>query len=514
MSLRDLHKISIFFVFYLTRAEAHHAVAPVLKRMIQYFNPKFMIGLTATDQRPDKKKLEDIFGSYQTHLSLLDAMKKGIIATANVYRIETNIDLSHVRINGRDYVNADLEKSIRVTSRNELIVQVLKDYFCEGEAGKRQGLIFCVNVRHANEMAKLMNEAGLFTAAYIGQTKKPEKVMEDFKNHKIRFLCTVNMISEGWDYPELGILVMARPTLSKVLYQQQIGRGLRKTDVKKNVFIIDVVDEYGTSMTIPCSMHTLFHNPMYVPFGDITKRDYKPGDFIEVDGLSERVERIVEVNVDDFEERYGDYYSTEQVAREYFVNTGTINSWIKKGTIVPTASFVFGSKKIYMFSPEDVQKYREELNIPVHNDETIKEDFFDFLEQRDYSLSYKMPFVLGFIDHMNNVGEAKIEDVLDDYIAFYKDRIERGLPVDRSTCPYNSEHLKDRKYIKRSMLTNPFEKFERKRFMYYSKDLGVIAMNHALLEKLTNDDIERIRNQMNEDLVNYFENLGDRKSVV
>lgn len=493
---------------YIVIDEAHHAVAPVLKRMIQYFNPKFMIGLTATDQRPDKKKLEDIFGSYQTHLSLLDAMKKGIIATANVYRIETNIDLSHVRINGRDYVNADLEKSIRVTSRNELIVQVLKDYFCEGEAGKRQGLIFCVNVRHANEMAKLMNEAGLFTAAYIGQTKKPEKVMEDFKNHKIRFLCTVNMISEGWDYPELGILVMARPTLSKVLYQQQIGRGLRKTDVKKNVFIIDVVDEYGTSMTIPCSMHTLFHNPMYVPFGDITKRDYKPGDFIEVDGLSERVERIVEVNVDDFEERYGDYYSTEQVAREYFVNTGTINSWIKKGTIVPTASFVFGSKKIYMFSPEDVQKYREELNIPVHNDETIKEDFFDFLEQRDYSLSYKMPFVLGFIDHMNNVGEAKIEDVLDDYIAFYKDRIERGLPVDRSTCPYNSEHLKDRKYIKRSMLTNPFEKFERKRFMYYSKDLGVIAMNHALLEKLTNDDIERIRNQMNEDLVNYFENLG------
>lgn len=69
--------------------------------------------------------------------------------------------------------------------------------------------------------------------------------MKVFKEKEIRFLCACNMISEGWDYPELGILVMARPTLSKVLYLQQIGRGLRKTDTKKNVIVIDVVDEYG-----------------------------------------------------------------------------------------------------------------------------------------------------------------------------------------------------------------------------------------------------------------------------
>lgn len=91
--------------------EAHHAVAPMLKRVIQYFTPEFMVGLTATDQRPDRKKLESIFGSYKTSLSLIDAMEKGIVARANVYRLETNIDLSHVRFNGKDYVNADLEKA-------------------------------------------------------------------------------------------------------------------------------------------------------------------------------------------------------------------------------------------------------------------------------------------------------------------------------------------------------------------------------------------------------------------
>lgn len=492
---------------YLVVDEAHHAVAPVLKRVIQYFNTGFTIGLTATDQRPDKKKLETVFGTYSTSLSLKEAMEKEIVAKANVYRIETNIDLSQVRFNGKDYVNADLEKRIRVTSRNELIVNVLEECFTSGEAGLRQGVIFCVNVNHANEMAKLLNSAGITSASYTGQTRNPMGVMENFKQKKIRFLCTCNMISEGWDYPELGILVMARPTLSKVLYLQQIGRGLRKTDGKKNVIIIDVVDEYG-AMIKACNMHSIFANPYYVPFGDITRTDYMPGDMIVIDGIEEKIERITEVDVNSFEDKYGSYLSQEQVAREYFVSTGTITSWIKRKKMVPTVEYRFGSKSLYLFSPEDVEKYRKELDIKEHNDSTIKQDFFDFLEERDYSLSYKMPFMLAVIKYINSIGDAKIDDVLDDYIAFYQDRIRRGLQVDRSTCPYNEEMLKDRKAICRNMLTNPFEKFERKRFLYYSKDLSVIAMNHALYSQMGKEDWDKVKTQLQEDLKNYYSEMG------
>lgn len=502
-AVRHYHEKTRDYYSYIVVDEAHHAVAPMLKRVIQYYAPEFLVGLTATDQRPDKKRLEEIFGNYTTELSLKDAMEKGVVARANVYRIETNIDLSHVRFNGKDYVNADLEKSVRVTSRNELIVNVLKDYFTEGDAGKRQGIIFCINKAHTKEMARLLNVAGISAQDYSGDTKHPEKVMQEFKEHKIRFLCACDMISEGWDYPELGILVMARPTLSKVLYLQQIGRGLRRTSIKKNVFVIDVVDEYG-AMVRPCSMHAIFGNSLYVPFGDITRQDYLPGQMIEIDGITERVERIVEVDIHTFEEKYGDYYSQEQLAREYFVNTGTITSWIRKGKITPTVEFPFGSKKISLFSPGDVEKYRKELNIQEHNDDTVRDDFFAFLEERDYSLSYKMPFLLSFIDHMDTIGDAKIEDVLTDYIAFYQDRIDKGLPVDRPSCPYNAETLKDRKIIKSSMLTNPFEKFERKRFMYYSKDLGVISLNHALLAKMSEGDWERVKRQMREDLERYY----------
>ena len=490
---------------YVVIDEAHHAVAPTMKRVIQYLTPDFLIGLTATDERMDKKRLETVFGTYKTSLTLQEAMEKKIVAEANVYRIETNIDLSEVRFNGKDYVNADLEKHIRVTSRNELIASVLKEYFCDNGLEKLQGVIFCVNVNHCREMEKVLTNIGISAKAYVSQQNN-DGIMEAFKEKKIRFLCACNMISEGWDYPELGILVMARPTMSKVLYLQQIGRGLRRTKAKDHMFVIDVVDEYG-AVAKPFSMHAIFANSMYVPFGSILKRNYHVGNIIEVDGLVERVERIVPIDTETFEEKYGDYLNQEQVAREFFMSTGSIISWIKKGRLKADQTINFGSKKIYLFSPEHVREMKIENNIPDHNDSTIRKDFFDFLEERDYSLSYKMPFMLSFLKNLNAVGDADIDMILKDYTAFYQNRIDRGLPVDRKTCPYTAETLKDSKFIKRNMLTNPFEKFERKRFMYYSKDLGIISMNHALFEALSGEDVERVRRQMRGDLEDYYQKI-------
>ena len=505
--IRNYEDFSPDYFSYIVIDEAHHAVSPVLKRVIQYFTPDFLIGLTATDQRPDKKKLEAIFGSYKTSLTLEEAMKKKIIARANVYRIETNIDLSHVRINGKEYVNADLEKNIRVTSRNDLIAQVLKDYFTSGSLAKSQGLVFCVNTDHTKEMAKVLNEYGISAKAYSSRESQTDKIMHDFKEKKIRFLCTCSMISEGWDYPELKILVMARPTLSKVLYLQQIGRGLRKTKAKENVFIIDVVDEYGLAVC-PCTMHSIFQNPYYVPFGEITNRTYKSGDFITVDGITERIEKISEVNISDFSQKYGDYLSSEQVAQDFFVSTETINNWIRTKKIKPTVSFSFGTKKIHLFSKDDVEKYRKLLNIKIHDETTMYDDFFEFLELRDYTFSYKMPFLLSFLKNMTSVGEAKIDDVLFDFTNFYKNRLSHNFKVDRQNCPFTKDYVSDRLKMKQNMLSNPFEKFERKRFMYFSKDLNLISINTALFEKLDEGSLQKIKTQMLSDLKNYFENLG------
>lgn len=492
---------------YIVADEAHHTVAPTYKRIIQYFSPDFLIGLTATDQRPDKQKLESIFGSYKTQLSLAEAMKKKIVAQANVYRIETNIDLSHIRFNGKDYVNADLEKSVRVSSRNNLIADILKKYFSTGKFQNEQGLIFCVNTEHSKEMAKILNSYGITAASYTSRDKGNEKTLQDFNSKKIRFLCTCNMISEGWDYPALKIIVMARPTLSKVLYLQQIGRGLRKTSTKENVFIIDVVDEYG-ALIKPCTMHSIFKNPAYVPFGLITKTDYKTGDIIQIDGLSEEIQKITKINIEDFSEKYKDFLSVEQLAREFFVSTDTVTSWIKKKEITPDAAFDFGTKKIYMFSPENAKKIKIEKNIANHDETTIHKDFFDFLDEGDYTFSYKMPFLLSLLKNSNEIGEAKIDSVLKDYVSFYQNRILRNLPVDKKNCPYTKNYLSDTKSIKENMLKNPFEKFERKRFMYISKDLGIMAFNSSLWDSFSKNDFEKIKMQLLEDLRNYYKNLG------
>lgn len=98
--------------------------------------------------------------------------------------------------------------------------------------------------------------------------------------------------------------------------------------------------------------------------------------------------------------------------------------------------------------------------------------------------------------------------VLDDYVAFYEDRIRHDLPVDRPSCPYNANTLKDRKLIKANMLTNPFEKFERKRFLYQSKDLGVSSMNHALFSRMEEPDFRRVTEQMEKDLDKYYVEMG------
>ena len=121
---------------------------------------------------------------------------------------------------------------------------------------------------------------------------------------------------------------------------------------------------------------------------------------------------------------------------------------------------------------------------------------------------FSIRFMLAFIKYVDSIGDAKIENILDENIAFYQNRLSRGLQVDRSTCPYDGEMLNDRKAICRNMLANPFEKFERKRFLYYSKDLSIISMNHALYSQMEANDWDRIRIQLQEDLHNYYSEMG------
>ncbi|NCB02018.1 MAG: DEAD/DEAH box helicase [Spirochaetia bacterium] len=489
---------------YICIDEAHHAVAPMTYQALSYLTPKVLIGLTATPDRPDLKRLETLFGSYKTPLSITQAIEKKIISNIRVFRIETNVDLSEVRFNGKEYHNADLERTIRVPSRDNIIASLLSTYFRDKSM---KGVIFCVNINHADEMAHTLNNWGLKAASVSSKNKDSQKVIEDFHNGTYSFICSCNMLNEGWDEKEVSILVMARPTMSKVLYLQQLGRGLRRTETKSETFVIDVVDTYG-SLATPWSSHSIFQNNCYIPFGDITHR-YKVGESLIVFGVEEKIQSITEVDIMTFEEKYPDYLSLEQCARTLFINTGTLLTWVKKGICKADLIIPFGNKSLYYFSVETTEAIRLERGLKEHNEETIKEDFFAFLEEKNYTYSFKMVFLKSFFTLLNQNGEARMEEVLTLYIDFYKNRIEKNLIVDRKSVVYTKEYISDTSLMRKSMLTNPFEKFERKRFLYYGKDVALLALHPNLFKKLTPEDIDRVISMMESHLVQYYEQLEE-----
>lgn len=487
---------------YVIVDEAHHAVAPMTAKAISYFKPRMLVGLTATPDRLDGKKLETIFGEYNECISLEEAMEKGIISPVRVYRIHTNIDLSKVRYKGRDFVNADIEKTLQVPSRDEVIAETLLKYF---NVSSTRGIIFCVDIAHAERISALLNGYGLKSIAVSGKDRHSEEHLKEFTEGRYNFLCSCSLISEGWDEPSVNLLVMARPTLSKVLYTQQLGRGLRKASGKTCVYVLDVVDEYG-AMLRPWSANALFGISDYVPFGILGEK-YSTGDVITINGYRETVTSIEEISLRTFESLHEGMLSTEQSARELFINTGTLTSWIRSGKVTPDLTVPLGSSRLHFFSPEGLSVIRKQMGLKEHSEETIREDFFEFIKDRTYTFSFKIVFYLSLLECLNSNGVASIDEVLDRYIAFYEDRLAKGLPVDRSNCVYSSEYLSSRNKMKESLLTNPFEKFERKRFIFYGKDIALFSFNPVLWDKLDSSALEESKRIMEANLSYYYETI-------
>ena len=489
---------------YIVFDEAHHAQAANCKKTLQYFTPKYLIGLTATPERLDRKKLDEIFGEYESKLTLLEAIQKGVISNIRCYRLISNIDLSNVRYNGKDYNYADLEKTLIVDSRNELIVNTVKKYFAPREDFYKQGIVFCVNVNHTKKLEKLLNEAGIVSKAVYGSNKNNEEIFNKYRNKEIQFLLSCQVISEGWDSPQTEVIVMARPTLSKVLYLQQIGRGVRNYPNKECLYVIDVVDNYEGKLT-PWCFNSLFKIASYSDFKGVINNNF---DYLNIFGLSEKEISMQEIDVFTFEEKYKDYKSLEQAARELFIGTGTLNKWTKDNPKLASLYLPIGSKLMPYFSFDDIQSIRKIKNLKEHNEETIVEDFIEFIDENTLTYSFKLIFLLNMFKLADKEGEVNIDNLINEYSSFYMNRIERNLPVDRKGCVYSSEYLNDKAKMKKSILDNPFEKFERKRFIYFSKDLNILSFNPNLWSKLTLEIKESIISKEKHFLKEYYKDLG------
>lgn len=495
---------------YILVDEAHRAASNGLRKILEHFSPQTLIGLTATSERLDQRNLEDVFGSYEIDLTLKQAIEKGIVPPIRAFRLRSNIDLSKVRFNGKDFVKSDLNKTVQIPSRDQLIVDTLKKYFGKPlKYGKplSQGIVFCVDIKHTKRMSKLLNENGISAASVHGTDRHG---LKEYENKNIRFLCACELLNEGWDAPQTEIVVMARPTMSKVLYTQQLGRGTRRHPGKEALYVVDVVDSYGAALH-PFSSHSLLQIPNYLPFGNLVNPEQ--GSHVQettvLEGLFEREHRIEPINIFNFEQEFGNLINEEQLARELFVSTGTIKSWVKKKEIRPTKTIPFGRHMLNYFEPSVAENIRLKKGLKERTKATRYDDFFEFLEQRDYTFSYKIVFMLSLLKHINQQGEALLVSVSKSYQGFYQELSTKFKAAEKAKNPLNAiNKLEDLAYIQRSILQNPFEKFERKRFMYQCKDLALISFDAVLWERLNRKDIARIQDQMIKDGIDYYQKIN------
>lgn len=227
---------------YIIFDEVHHIAANSYRKILNRFKPKILLGLTATPERMDGEDITlDFDGHISAEIRLDDALNNNLLAPFHYYGITDNVDLSKVAWHGGKYVISELSKIY--TDKDErigLILRKIEEYLPNYR--EVRALCFCVDIDHAKNMAAKFQLAGL-KAGYLVSDNGDERVKwsRHLKEKKINYLFVVDMFNEGVDIPEVDTILFLRPTESLTVFLQQFGRGLRKSQGKSHVTILDFV---------------------------------------------------------------------------------------------------------------------------------------------------------------------------------------------------------------------------------------------------------------------------------
>lgn len=244
--------------------EAHHAQAKTFRYFINGLKHKFkLLGCTATPERNDGKSLLEIFDTLTFDMNLLDLIKSGELADLIGTRIKTNVKLDgQVRRNG-EIIQKRLQE-FDIESRNQIVVKCFED-----ECKEKKTLIFCVSIKQTIALASHLKSLGYRSEFIYGDMNKNarKEVLERFKSGETQVLTNCQLLTEGFDEPTIEALIIARPTLSKTLYSQMIGRGVRKTKDKDVCYVYELTD----------NIHDLCNFNVFGHENQSREVDYAPG---------------------------------------------------------------------------------------------------------------------------------------------------------------------------------------------------------------------------------------------
>ncbi len=217
--------------------EAHRSAAPKYQRVLQALPDAFVLKVTATPDRLDGKLISQKPPLYST--DILAMIEQGYLCDVKAIAIRTETSLDSIHTEGGDYREQELEAAIDLPQRNGRVAEA----YCEHAVGRR-AICFAVTVQHAHNLANVFTSVGIPAAAISGETPLGERrrLYHALRTGEVNVLCNVLVLNEGFDLPLVDCVIMARPTRSRALFVQCIGRGLRLAPAKKDCLILDLTD--------------------------------------------------------------------------------------------------------------------------------------------------------------------------------------------------------------------------------------------------------------------------------
>ena len=430
---------------YVVIDEFHHAVNEQYQRIVDYFKPKFLLGLTATPERMDGKNIYEICDyNVPYEISLKEAINKGMLVPFHYYGIFDETDYSKLHIVRGRYDEKELNETyIGNVGRYELIYK----YYCK--YGSKQALGFCCSREHAREMAKEFSKRGIPSVAVFSDasgeyTEDRNVAIKQLKQGKIRVIFSVDMFNEGVDITSVDMVMFLRPTESPIVFLQQLGRGLRKCRGKEFLTVLDFIGNYEKAGRVRFLLSGRSNQSAGV---------YNPSD----------TSAFPDDCLVDFDMKLIDFFAEmdrkhlklkDQIINEYFRVKELLGRRPDRMDLFTYMDDGIYETAIAHSKDNPFKRYLEflkELDELNQDEEVfckgIGREFISLLENTSMSKVYKMPVLMAFYNHGNILMEVSEAQLLSSWKEFFstgtnwKD-LDKNMTIQKYNDISDREHLK------------------------------------------------------------------------
>lgn len=468
---------------YVVIDEFHHAVNEQYQRIVDYFKPKFLLGLTATPERMDGKNIYEICDyNVPYEISLKEAINKGMLVPFHYYGIFDETDYSKLHIVRGRYDEKELNETyIGNVRRHELIYK----YYCK--YGSKQALGFCCSREHAREMAKEFSKRGIPSVAVFSDasgeyTEDRNVAIKQLKQGKIRVIFSVDMFNEGVDITSVDMVMFLRPTESPIVFLQQLGRGLRKCRGKEFLTVLDFIGNYEKAGRV----RFLLSGRSNQSAGAYSPSDTSafPDDCL-VDFDMKLIDFFAEMDKKHLKLK-------DQIVNEYFRVKELLGKRPDRMDLFTYMDDGIYETAIAHSKDNPFKRYLEflkELDELNQDEEVfckgIGREFISLLENTSMSKVYKMPVLMAFYNHGNILMEVSEAQLLSSWKEFFSTGTNwKDLDKNMTIQKYND--ISDREHLKKILSMPVHFLLESGKGFFVKKDGAAIGLREELRRLIDN----------------------------